>query len=195
MPLHSGNAERQIALGQHDDGRASFKSALDVLDSDHPLTSVSILRKLGKSWETHHIRQALSNYFAAETLLDSPPEHVRNDQWWSEWLEVRSAQLYVHYWQGNTNNMTHLVDQMQSVINNVATPQQQARFLDDRLHLRLREQRFQLDSEGVTIAKEALHCAEQTKELPLICWARFVRFCIIFQPTISRGDRSITHCA
>ena len=47
--------------------------------------------------------------------------------------------------------MTTLIKLMER-LSKKATPLQQARFLDDLLHLRLRQQRFQLDAKGVEIA-------------------------------------------
>lgn len=172
---HEGIGERQMAIGDHDAARIAFKTALKTLNAQDSLQSIKITRKLGKSWETHHIHsKALDSYLSAAKQLDIFPQHKRNHEWWSEWLEIRSAQLYVHYWQGNTKDMTTLIKLMEPVVEREATPLQQARFLDDLLHLRLRQQRFQLDAKGVEIAKNALNSAQKTEELPVISWAQFM---------------------
>lgn len=172
---HEGIGERQMAIGDHDAARIAFKTALKALNADQSLQSIKITRKLGKSWETHHIHsKALDSYLSAAKQLDTFTRDKRGDEWWSEWLEIRSAQLYVHYWQGNTKDMTTLIELMEPVVEREATPLQQARFLDDLLHLRLRQQRFQLDKKGVDIAENALRSAKKTDELPVISWAQFM---------------------
>lgn len=172
---HEGIGERQMAIGDHDAARIAFKTALKTLNAQFSLPSIKITRKLGKSWETHHIHsKALDSYLSAAKQLDAFPSDQRNHEWWSEWLEIRSAQLYVHYWQGNTKDMTTLIELMEPVVEREATSLQQARFLDDLLHLRLRQQRFKLDEKGVDIARNALKSAKRTTELPVISWAQFM---------------------
>ena len=110
---------------------------------------------------------------AVESLL-SQKKGSNSEQWLQEWLEVSKAQLYVHYWRNDVNAMEQVIKQVEPTVQEHATPLQQAGFLDDVLHLLLRQSRFQLDEAGVEVAYKAQKAAKASEDFTVLSWAQFM---------------------
>ncbi|ESP90977.1 protein kinase [Pseudoalteromonas luteoviolacea 2ta16] len=165
-------------IGQQEKARIYLNQLTDKLaHSDFNELTVQTYLTLGKTFEiVHQHGDALEQYEIADNILETLPhtESPQNNSWWQLWLSLKSAQLYVNYWLGNKSSMSRLVDQTSPVVELIGTDAVKAKFYDDLLHLKFRENRYILGDDDLHIAQLAENSAKATADTSLYAYALFV---------------------
>ena len=168
--------------GQHQKARTlliDLIAMLQVQGDGQALANAQLA--LGKAFEVvHQHAKALEHYRAAlESLACCQPSGAPTQSpWWYVWLELQSAVLYVHYWLGNTEAMKDILLETEPVALGIADNRLLAKYYDDVLHLRMRDEQYVLGEDGIGIAQKALHFAERSGDQYLFAHALFsLGFC------------------
>ncbi|UTV30675.1 protein kinase domain-containing protein [Photobacterium atrarenae] len=173
-----GYTANLIRNGQHINAREPLAKLIAMLHQtrDYQMLAETQLA-LGKTFEVvHHHEQALEYYSAAQQSL-SLCEHASiptPSPWWKTWLELKSAELYVHYWLSNPENMQHILSEVEPVALEIADHRQLAKYYDNVLHLYLRDKRYILGETELDVAKKALYASEQCGDQLIHANALFV---------------------
>jgi eukaryotic-like serine/threonine-protein kinase len=152
-PIHEAIGDLLAIAGQQDRARESYDASLEGYR--RPVNRARLLRKLGKTWETHHGHdQALELYAqAAATLGDCSDE--RTDRWWQEYVQLTLDRLWVDYWLNRMDEMESLIAANRDALNEHGSRFQRARLLQLLVMLRVRRERYLVSDETVRLARDA----------------------------------------
>lgn len=146
----------QESSGEFEDARHYFEEALDeTAESDH-ISRARLKREIATTFERQHQHEtALEMLYQAEDLLttDFNPD---DDSEMAEWLSIRNKQLWIHYWQGNTDKMTELVSEIGDTVLKRGTPKQKQQFYGAVAGLENRLNRFAPTTKTIEAANQAL---------------------------------------
>lgn len=162
------------SLSQYEEARAVFTKALSHAETMTAVQCASIHRKIGSTWrEQYHYANAMQFYAAAETALEHadrhppyrathpylPADHPHTIQvqevskaapaWWAEWLQTQLEIDLVHYWLGEIEESAALQRRLEPLVEQHATPSQQAAFFQRRGQLEFRRRRSVATAEAV----------------------------------------------
>ncbi|WP_147451155.1 ATP-binding protein, partial [Corallococcus llansteffanensis] len=158
--------------GRQAEARAAYQQAL-TRASGASLGRARLLRKEGKTWETHHQHdEALASYAAAERALEASQEG-RAEGWWHEWLQLQVDRVSVHYFAARQEEMEDLVRRVQPVVEQRGAPVQRASFFQALVQKNLRAERYRTSSETVEHARASLRAREEVGEPGAVASARF----------------------
>lgn len=163
------------SLSQYEEARAIFTQALSQATTMTAVQCACIHRKIGSTWrEQYHYANAMQFYAAAETALEHadlhtpyhathphlPADHPHTirvqevskeaSAWWAEWLQTQLEIDLVHYWLGEIEESAALQRRLQPLVEQHATPGQQAAFFQRRGQLEFRRQRSVATAEAVS---------------------------------------------
>jgi serine/threonine protein kinase/tetratricopeptide (TPR) repeat protein len=169
--------------GSRSESRAAYDTAL-AGQSANPAGRARIYRKLGKTWETEHRHDdALQSYgLAREAVrLGGEPGSAELD----EWIQVRIEQLWVCYWLARISEMNTIVTELQSTVEKYGSPTQRSRFLQGRVQLNLRRDRYVVNEETLGFSRSALEALSGDSSLTDLPMARFgYGFALLFHQSL-----------
>ncbi|MFP2934656.1 serine/threonine-protein kinase PknK, partial [Pyxidicoccus sp. 3LG] len=132
-----GLGEVLAFTGRQAEARAAFKEALARIPQSERVRRANVLRKVGRSLQTHHQNEeALRVYARAEAELGPAPglatseSGEREAAWWHEWVQLQGERITVHYWLAQLDEMRALVDGVRPLVRTHGTPLQRARFFN-----------------------------------------------------------------
>lgn len=153
-------------MSQYDEARTIFTQALAYVAVMDAVDCARCHRKIGNTWrEQYNYANALQFYTAAAAALEQaealtpyrttlphlPADHPRTIQvqavpkgapaWWEEWLQTQLEIDLVHYWLGETAASAALQQRLEPLVEQHATPGQQATFFQRQGQLEFRRQR------------------------------------------------------
>jgi hypothetical protein len=164
-PLYERLGDLLHATSEYAEARTVLLQALSHVTALDAITCARFHRKIGNTWrEQYHYADAVACYSAAAHALEMPAltdayraihqlpaNHPLNptvkavDQgsaaWWEEWLQIQLEIDLVHYWLGETDTSATLQSQLQPLVEQHASPGQQAAFFQRRAQLEFRRQR------------------------------------------------------
>ena len=154
--------------GAQDDARPAYRAALDRAGGDDAILRARLLRKIGKTWETHHHHEAaLDAYAEAEAALragDAPRDGEGAQARWDEWLQIQIDRISVHYWMARADRIDALLGEVREAVEARGTARQRARFLRALFQLRLRVERYAASADTVAIARACLAACEEARD-------------------------------
>jgi serine/threonine protein kinase len=182
LHLHEGLGDVLALTGRQDEARAAYAEALVQLLPDERLHRASLLRKTGKTWETHHLHdEALRAYDDAESALGPEPGTVdapgpEPGAWWREWLQIQEDRHWTWYWMDRREEMAALVSRVRPVLERHGTPMQRSRFFVVFANTSFRQERYAGSSQVVEYGRLAVEAGEAsgdpaTRALALFCHA------------------------
>jgi len=164
--------------GQHDNARKALQEFIGLLEQANDYeTLASAQIALGKTYEViHQHDNALTHYEAAYTSLLKAPHSTAPEKsdWWKIWLEIKSAILYVHYWQGRPNEMEPILKEMEPVMQAFDDQKQLIKYYIDQFQFRLRSKRYVLISDDISIPKKALKAATRYNDEVMMASSLFL---------------------
>lgn len=157
--------------GKRDEGRSAYEDAL-AGSAPSPAGRARIYRKLGKTWETEHRHDdALRSYGLARgaVSLGGAPGSPELD----EWIQVRIEQLWVCYWLARIPEMHAIIAELESPVEKHGTPLQKSRFVQSRVQLNLRRDRYVVNEQTLSFARAGLEALSGESSLAELPMARF----------------------
>ncbi|NTX59276.1 AAA family ATPase [Myxococcus sp. CA051A] len=155
-----GLGEVLALTGRQEEARQAFLEALARIEQSQPVHRANVLRKVGKSLQTHHQNEeALRVYAQAQAELGPMPDSVSSAPgqveaaWWHEWVQLQGERITVHYWLAQLDEMRALVEGVRPVMRAHGTPLQRARFFNSLVQMQLRSERYQASTETVAHAR------------------------------------------
>ncbi|MCE9667489.1 protein kinase [Myxococcus stipitatus] len=165
-----GLGEVLALSGRQDEARAAFTEALARIPQVARVRRAHVLRKVGKSLQTHHQNEeALRVYAQAGAELGPPPDSVtavpgqHEAAWWQEWVQLQGERITVHYWLAQLDEMKALVEGVRPVMLAHGTPLQRARFFNSLVQMQLRSERYQATHETVAHARAYAQAALESE--------------------------------
>lgn len=128
--------------GEFEVARHHFEEALEnTTESDH-LSRAGLMREIATTFEREHQHESALEMLsqAADSLTDG--YNPDDDGEVAEWISIKLKQLWVHYWQGNTDEMTELFNQIGDTVVDRGTTVQKQRFYEAVAGLENRLNRF-----------------------------------------------------
>lgn len=167
-------------MSQYDEARTVFTLALSYVAVMDAVECARCHRKIGNTWrEQYNYANALQFYIAATAALEQaeahtpyratlphlPADHPRLIQvqavpkgapaWWEEWLQTQLEIDLVHYWLGETAASAALQQRLAPLVEQHATPGQQAAFFQRQGQLEFRRQRSVATAAAVAHAQRS----------------------------------------
>ncbi|HSO00065.1 MAG TPA: AAA family ATPase, partial [Candidatus Nanopelagicales bacterium] len=162
--LHEMLGEVLGLIGRQDEARAAYQAALEPEAEEFELRRARLHRKIGETWELHHRHtEALAHYAQAEQALGGAPQGSP-DAWWDEWLQIQLDHISVQYWLADVERIRELLDAIQPVVEQNATPMQRARYFHALTQHNVQRERFVASDETVRWARECFLTSEAVKE-------------------------------
>lgn len=186
-------------MSQYAEARAIFTQALAHAATMDAVQCARFHRKIGNTWrEQYDYAQATQFYAAAETALthaelsapyhanqaNLPVDHLRTialktvdkvtPAWWEEWLQTQLEIDLVHYWLGEIEASVALQGRLQPLVEQHATPGQQAAFFQRRGQLEFRRHRHIATAEAVYYIQRSFAIYEEAGMQDSLPAARFM---------------------
>ncbi len=173
-------AQCQFNNGDHQHSRQSLLMALDAGGQD-ALKCAQLQHQIGYSYEVvHQHQQALAHYALAQQHLRQVEKATLAQSDSDIELRLITSHINVYYWLNDQAKMARYLSDIQHLDMTQATAAQQALYYKAQIHPRFRQLRFNMDDEGVALAKAAFDAISQTDNLPQILEYRFSYAVILF---------------
>jgi len=156
--------------GDHDGAREAYQQALREADGGQGISAARRHRKRGTTFVIpRFFDEAMPEYRAAEDLLRAVGPGPADSAWWEEWLDLQLALMWLHYWRGQTEEMTAIADAAHEAIERHGSGRQRAHFLMQLTLRNLRRDNYLANDETVSLVdrlKDTLADVEELIEVP-----------------------------
>lgn len=177
--LHEALGDVLSLAARRDEARTAYAEALTANPHCTPAQVARLHRKTGKTWEAQHQHDdALECYAQAERAL---PDTVVTDEDRDEWVQVRLDRLWVYYWLDRVPDMDALIEAIEPVVAQQASPLQKARFFDARVKRNLRQDKYVMREDTLRFARLELQASETSGDFAQILQSHFgLGFVLVF---------------
>ncbi|WP_164017879.1 serine/threonine-protein kinase PknK [Pyxidicoccus trucidator] len=199
LPVLQESLGDVLALtGRQEEARAAYGEARSRLASALRQERARLHRKVGKTWETHHLHEdALRAYDEAEAALGVPQsgtggvaEEGTAPRWWHEWVQVHVERIWVYYWMGRVAEMEAIIDKVRPDVEARGTFQQRARFFQALLLMAFKRDRYRVSDETVRDAWRAMEAGERSGDLAEMATCRFfLAFTLLFHDDLDASEQ------
>lgn len=170
-----------------DDARVAFRRALAQMPEDI-VDLARLFRKMGLV-DQQRPDAAMRLFTLAEATLGQPDDPVPA-RWRREWLEVQLGRLWVHYWQGDADEMRTLVATIRPYVDEYMTSSQKAEFFNQMLLSNFRVESYTMSDETLDYARSYVAGAEATGNVAEIASALFTcGFALLFRGDLDEAER------
>lgn len=160
LQLHESLGDILALTGRREEARQAYDRAFSRAPALEAAPRSRILRKQGRTWETHHQHaEALRFYGLAQSALAIEPQSASPEER-DEWIQVRIDQLWVHYWLNHVGDMDVLCRALEPVIEHHGSPAQRARFHNTQTLRNLRRDSYFVERETLGFAQAAITAAK-----------------------------------
>jgi predicted ATPase/class 3 adenylate cyclase len=138
--------------------RGRYAEAEDVIGTALPFAAdpadeVLLRRRLGRVLRQRgRPAEGLASHLEAERVLGSVEE--RDDRWWRAWIDVKLEQAHHHYFQGDLETLSALVETVRPQVERHGSPVQQVDFLHVLAQHAYRRERYVLSEETEELIRE-----------------------------------------
>ena len=133
--------------------------------ADDPLTRSRMHRKSAKALNTHsRSQEALEELGRAEGILRIPLEEQATELLWREWIAVRIVKLFAHHWAGDLEAMKSVVEELEPIVEEYATPALFVEFYETKIALHLRLDHCHPSASTLSLAETYLKYCEQSSD-------------------------------
>jgi class 3 adenylate cyclase len=140
--------------GEHDPSREAYAKALDSGAALGKVTAARLRRKRGAAFVVQRrYPEALSEYQLSSQHLDAPGGIEMDQAEREEWLDLQLALLWMHYWQGQTADMSAIADRYAEDFQKFGSGRQRAHFFMQLLLRNLRRDRYTVTGDTVQLAE------------------------------------------
>jgi DNA-binding SARP family transcriptional activator len=179
--LYTQLGEAHTSLGQHDEARHAFTTALNALPAAAPLPRAEILLNLAKSWLAHYELEKARQLFEQVAHLLGNPAHFTPTEW-HIWLDNRLELFDVAYFAANLPQMAAMVSETEPLLVQHGNVRQRIRFYHTRAQWHSRQTRFRHQPEEIAYNQAALRLAQEAGDELLQHTCRFaLGFMLLWQ--------------
>ena len=174
LELHEELGATLDVMANHTQARAAYETALAAAPDAAVVTRARLLRKIGITLGSEdRLDDAMRFYAQAKGVLDQAS--LRDQPWWSEWLDVHIEQMWIYYQADRWQDMEDLAKRLQPAAERYGAAAQQVGFFRCLSAMALRRDRYVVDDgEAIGYARKALDAAEVSKDLALVGHACFI---------------------
>lgn len=148
--------------GEFEVARQHFEQALDATAESDCLSRAGLKREIAITFEREHQHEmALEKLNEAANLITGS-DNPDDDREMTEWISIRNNQLWIHYWQGNTDEMKDLIREIGETVVERGTPPQKQRFYAAVAGLENRLNRFVPSHKTMEAFNQALAAAQES---------------------------------
>jgi predicted ATPase/class 3 adenylate cyclase len=160
-------------IGQQEEARTSYESALRSAAQDDVVCSSRVRRKHAKAWiiEREYERAWQCYDQAEKTLQERASPTV---EWQRESLQIQLDRMWLHYWRQETDAIAALAERIRPLVEQHAAPLQRGNFFHGLVLMALRRSRYIANEQTIANAQTSLAAAEESNVLTEIRNARFV---------------------
>ena len=161
-------------MAHHTKAREAYEAALASASDAALVTRARLLRKVGITLGSEdRFDEAMRCYAQAQRLLDQ--EALRDQPWWSEWLDVQIEQMWIHYQADRWQAMADLATRLQPAVEQHGAAAQRVGFFRCLGAMVLRRDRYVVnDGEAIGYARKAFAAAEASEDMALLGHASFM---------------------
>ncbi|MDQ6883899.1 MAG: AAA family ATPase [Candidatus Dormibacteraeota bacterium] len=171
--LNEALADLLAITGQHEAAQAGYERALEHSSFSDHIDRARLLRKSADNWRLRlRDDRASADFDAATTALDGYPD--RSLGWWHEWIELALTRIRFHYFRGDVDDLTRLVDQVAAVIDEHGTSMQRGRLLDARVLLAFRLERYRPSDRTLSYVNQYMARMQAEPDPAKIGYANFL---------------------
>lgn len=157
--------EVKECCGQFEDARHCFEQALEQTNESDRLSRAHLKREIATTFEREHQHQAAQETLdQAETLL-TDNVNPGDGREMTELISIRNKKLWIHYWQGNTDEMTTMIREMDDSVIAHGTPAQKRQFYSAVAGLENRLNRFAPSEKTIEASNQALAAVQKSDSL------------------------------
>jgi DNA-binding SARP family transcriptional activator len=141
-----------------------------------PMTQARFYWKIGNTWrDQRRYAEALDAYRKAETVLNQVSDSggLRQRPWWHEWIRIQFETYTIYYWLGQIQPGIELLHQLEPIVSQYGTADQQAQFFQCRATITFRRNRHTVSDEIKEDMRQWL-AFEQTKQGGMIPASHFM---------------------
>ncbi len=170
--------------GNPQEARSVFEASLAGLESQARLAArerlqrAGLRRRIGKTHEVQHRHvEALGAYSDAEASLGEPPHSKDADahkHWWTEWFNVQTDRVMVHYWLAEAEQIESVVQRIQAAPLEHGPASQQAQIFKSLAFLSMRKERYALSEQTLSYARRRLSASIDWGDAGEILESRFM---------------------
>jgi tetratricopeptide (TPR) repeat protein len=163
--VHEHAGDVLMPVGQIDEARQHFETALALAGGAEPIRRAGLHRKIGNTWdEEHDLDQAHRAYHAAEAVLDREPLEPAV-RWWREWVRLRLDQMMEHYWRGEWQQIAQLAEETRPAVERYGTASLRARFFDRLSGIYIQRDHYVFSDETMEVVTAMLAAANESGDL------------------------------
>jgi eukaryotic-like serine/threonine-protein kinase len=167
--------DTQALVGRPVEAQQALAEALATAGGD-PQAAARLHRKTGKVLTTTKAHaKALRHFDHAAVLLGTVDASQKHDErWWDEWVLLQTERVWAHYWLGDTEQMTELIESVRPVVLARGSANHRAQFLGAMVNARMRQERYRNSQETVDLASQALEASREAGHLAQTYAAQFM---------------------
>jgi serine/threonine protein kinase len=191
--LHEAVGDIFELMGQYNQARDAYRSALTQVAPSDRIRQASLHRKTARAWEMQNLyKEALEEYRLAE-LAFGETSGAPTKQWWHEWIQTRLDRIWLHHMLAQVIEMAGLVDTTRPAVEEHGTQMQQASFFMDVSLLHLRQARYVVTEEVLAFAQKALTASHIAGNMNEVAWIRsHLAFCYTWYGKFEEAEREMT---
>jgi eukaryotic-like serine/threonine-protein kinase len=185
-------ADALALTGAHAEARAELQRTLAAIDGDATLARARLQRKIGKTLEDgRDFDGALTAYAAAQELIGAAAGE-RPLAWQREWAQIQLRRAWVHYWKGQTEEMTAIIEQVGRYVRQPGLALERSLYYQVLGTRDLRRHRYVVPDECMDHARRALIAAAEANAAVEAVFARFMLgFTSLFRGELDEAEREL----
>ena len=179
-------------IGRHREAEHAYQQARTTLPPQETLRHARLHRKIAATLDyPPHLADADRSYREAEHLLEHT-EHQEAPEWREEWIQTHLGRLQVFFLLGAWQEMTHIIEKMQPLLQEYGSAIQRATFFT---HVAMRDavrDHYVVVEASLSSCQMGLSASLQTGNLHLIGATRFVLgYCLFLAGRFEQAEEEL----
>jgi DNA-binding SARP family transcriptional activator len=168
-------------VGEHQEAREAYGMIFDVCPGLDSMRLAQTYRKMGETWLAHQDYDSMLRCFdEGERALEpfrkydlAAMDASDLEDGYMEWLNIAISRIRVYYYQGETDKIQTLSEEILPAVRAHGTPLQKADLYAYMANMVLRRERFVITGEAIYYQRLAIEAALETGEEALIGFSYF----------------------
>jgi len=171
--LHERVGEVLFLTGQYDEAKLAYERALSHMPNHDRIWQARLNRGIGEIFNSQNrYEEALQASRTAEVIL-GPDSAESTPEWWQEWIAIQGSRIGKHYFLGQVDEMTELVEKTRPIVEQYGTSAQRASFFLNLALMSARRDRYIVSEETLGYVRSALSASQEAGDVLQIAWIRF----------------------
>lgn len=185
VPTYEGQGDVLFRLGQRDEARESYETALSYAPSFERVLQARIQRKIAATVKDNGDK--MRRYEAAQTLLGEP-SGTSSDLWWEEWIELQLRYAMRYYFANQIGELEAILRRIEPHVEQHGTLPQRASFSSTVTLMMYRKDRLVISDETLNSAHRTLELSEAIHDPAKVADAKSdLGFCYLFYPDLEKA--------